>query len=159
MGYTTNVFGLIPSYSILVYYVKNMSSSFAYPPLHPTLPPLLLRLLHLSSRGNLVKSIRLHCIFVNIPMAISHYKTTQLNKRTKYSTFAARLRAELLPFSVATYSGLVNDADHWGGGRRNNECVEQGGITRYTLSAIAATIQRGNARVMLAGQMQSLRTG
>jgi phosphoribosyl-ATP pyrophosphohydrolase len=92
----------------------------------------------------------------------SSTKTAQLNKRTKYSSVATRLGAELLPFSVATYGGLADDAmklvqamgeegEETMGAWRKEE------IIRYTLSAIAATIQRGNARVMLAGRMQSLK--
>ncbi len=41
---------------------------------------------------------------------ISSTTRAQYGKQTKYSNLAARLGAELLPFSVATYGGLADDA-------------------------------------------------
>ena len=86
----------------------------------------------------------------------------QYGKRTKYSNLAARLGAELLPFSVATYGGLADDAMKLlqAMGEEGEETMgawTKEEIFRYTLSMTAATIQRGNARVMLAGRMQSLK--
>jgi hypothetical protein len=92
----------------------------------------------------------------------SSTKTAQHNKQTKYSTMAARLGAELLPFSVATYGGLADDAMKLvqAMGEEGEETMgawTKEEIVRYTLSMTAIAIQRGNARVMLAGRMQSLK--
>jgi hypothetical protein len=92
----------------------------------------------------------------------SSTKTAQLDKRTKYSSVSAQLGAELLPFSVATYGGLADDAMKLvqALGEEGEEAMgawSKEEIIRYTLSVTAVAIQRGNARVMLAGRMQSLK--
>ena len=75
---------------------------------------------------------------------------------------SAQLGAELLPFSVATYGGLADDAMKLvqALGEEGEEAMgawSKEEIIRYTLSVTAAAIQRGNTRVMLAGRMQSLK--
>jgi hypothetical protein len=92
----------------------------------------------------------------------SSTKAAQLEKRTKYSNVSAQLGAELLPFSVGTYGGLADDAMKLvqALGEEGEETMgawTKEEIVRYTLSVIAVTIQRGNARVMLAGRMQTLK--
>ncbi|HEY4385420.1 MAG TPA: hypothetical protein VGN34_13255, partial [Ktedonobacteraceae bacterium] len=92
----------------------------------------------------------------------SSTKAAQLEKRTKYSSVSAQLGAELLPFSVATYGGLADDAMklvHALGeeGEETMGAWSKEEIIRYTLSVTGIAIQRGNARVMLAGRMQSLK--
>ena len=92
----------------------------------------------------------------------SSTKAAQLEKRTKYSSVSAQLGAELLPFSVATYGGLADDAMKpvQAMGEEKEETMgawTKEEIVRYTLSMTAIAVQRGNARVMLAGRMQSLK--
>ncbi|HEY4386620.1 MAG TPA: hypothetical protein VGN34_19355, partial [Ktedonobacteraceae bacterium] len=108
-------------------------------------------------------------VVVSHPMTASRVErhqssttTAQHNKQTKYSTMAARLGAELLPFSVATYGGLADDAMKLvqAMGEEGEETMgawTKEEIVRYTLSMTAVAIQRGNTRVMLAGRMQSLK--
>jgi hypothetical protein len=92
----------------------------------------------------------------------SFTNAAQLDKRKKYSSISAQLGAELLPFSVATYGGLADDAMKLvqALGEEGEEAMgawSKEEIIRYTLSVTAAAIQRGNARMMLAGRMQSLK--
>jgi len=93
---------------------------------------------------------------------VSSTVKAQYNKQTKYSSVATRLGAELLPFSVATYGGLADDAMKLvqAMGEEGEETMgawSKAEIVRYTLSMTATAIQRGNARVMLAGRMQSMK--
>jgi hypothetical protein len=93
---------------------------------------------------------------------VSSTTTAQYGKQTKYSKLATRLGAELLPFSVATYGGLADDAMKLvqAMGEEGEETMgawTKEEIVRYTLCMTATAIQRGNARVMLAGRMQSLK--
>ena len=108
-------------------------------------------------------------IVVSHPMTTSRVQrgdasttVAEHGKRTKYSNLAARLGAELLPFSVATYGGLADDAMKLvqAMGEEGEETMgawTKEEIVRHTLNMTATAIQRGNARVMLAGRMQSLK--
>ena len=67
-----------------------------------------------------------------------------------------------MPFSVATYGGIANDAMELvqAMGEEGEETMgawSKAEIVRYTLSMTAAAIQRGNTRVMLAGRMHSMK--
>ena len=76
--------------------------------------------------------------------------SAQYGKQTKYSKMASQLGAELLPFSVATYGGLADDAMKLvqAMGEEGEEAMgtwTKGEIVRYTLSMTAIAVQRGNA--------------
>jgi hypothetical protein len=86
----------------------------------------------------------------------------QSAKRSKYSDVASRLGAELLPFSVETLGGMADDAMKLvqAMGEEGEESMgtwTKAQIVRYIMSVTAAAVQRGNARVVLAGWMRSLR--
>ena len=86
----------------------------------------------------------------------------QQEKRRKYSSVAARLVAELLPYSVETCGGMADDAMKLvqAMGEEGEEAMgawTKAEIMRYIVSLTAAAVQRGNARAVLSGRMKSLR--
>jgi phosphoribosyl-ATP pyrophosphohydrolase len=96
-------------------------------------------------------------IVVSHPITASRVQTqrssttaAQSKKMKKYSSVSAQLGAELLPFSVATYGGLADDAMKLvqALGEEGEETMgawSKEEIIRYTLSVTATAIQRGNA--------------
>jgi hypothetical protein len=86
----------------------------------------------------------------------------QHEKHGKYSSVAKRLIAELLPYSMETCGGMADDAMKLVQAMGEEGAQTMGmwtsaQITRYIISLTAVAVQRGNARIMLAGRMRSLR--
>jgi hypothetical protein len=97
---------------------------------------------------------------------ILHHRSSaavlQSVKRTKYSNVASRLGAELMPFSLETLGGMADEAMKFvqaigEAGEETMGTWSKTEIMRYTLAITAAAVQRGNARIMLAGRMQALK--
>jgi hypothetical protein len=86
----------------------------------------------------------------------------QSRKRVKYSRIASKLGAELLPYSLETHGGMADDAMKLvqAMGEEGEETMgawTKTEIVRYVVSLTASAVQRGNARIMLAGRMRVLR--
>jgi hypothetical protein len=104
-----------------------------------------------------------HSVTKNRETQTANVAFHQSTKRKKYLSTAARLGAELLPFSLDTYGGLSTDAMKLvhAMGEAGEEAMgmwSKRDIVKYVMGVTSIANQRGNAMVVLAAYTRTMTT-